>query len=342
VFNAMLAELNQRSTYLADSSVESIYLGGGTPSVMKAAELHEFISQCRALFEVSPDAEITLEANPDDVSEAAVEDWLKAGINRVSIGIQSFDEDQLKQMNRSHNAAKAKKSLQLLSKAFNNITADLMYGLLNDTLGRLVRDVDVFLEFNIPHISTYCLTIEDKTAYGKWYKKGQLDIPEDDLSIAQYDYLISHLTNQNFEHYEISNFGKKGFFSRHNSNYWKGSHYLGIGPGAHSYNGESRQFNKENNVIYAEQIEQGVNSFEIEFLDEKTKLNEYSMTRLRTIWGIDLDYIQNQYAAYWNEFTPAMENLLREGLLVQKENCIFLTQKGKHFSDRITRELFLC
>lgn len=343
VLNAMNIELERRKEYLQkDDPVQTIYFGGGTPSVLRKQELEFLFNTIHKNYIVDPKAEISFEVNPDDVTSENIRDWKQLGINRISIGIQSFQDEQLQAMNRSHTSDGAHKALKMLRDAgFENITADLMYGLSNDSIERLVKDLDLLLEYNIPHLSTYCLTIEEKTVYGSWYENGKLIPADDDLSVSQYNYIISTLQKKGFIHYEISNFGKPGYLSRHNSNYWKGSHYLGIGPGAHSFNGVSRQYNKEHNVFYADDIEHRKDSFTLEMLDLKTRLNEYLLTSIRTIWGVDLKRIEMEFGTYFEQFCSPIEGLVNSGLLEKKDGHIFLTSKGKHFSDRITQELFL-
>ncbi|MCU0429581.1 MAG: radical SAM family heme chaperone HemW [Cytophagaceae bacterium] len=341
VVAAMRKELELRRAYIGKDTIQTIYFGGGTPSVLHQEELSSLLEDCFRYFSVSPGAEITLEANPDDVSLPVLRDWKALGVNRISLGVQTFQSQPLRQMNRIHTGDSARRAIQEVQEILPNITVDLMYGLVGDTLDRLKEDTEALIQLNIPHLSAYCLTIEEKTAFGQWHKKGKLETPEEDISVAQFDYLMDVLESQGYLHYEISNFGKPGYLSQHNRNYWQGGNYLGIGPGAHSYNQQSRQYNVENNVSYFTCIEKSETFYEIEYLDEKIKLNEYLLTGIRTMEGIDLEYIRATYPQYWGELSAPLPILLTNGLVLQKESRILLTRKGKHLSDRITRDLFI-
>lgn len=327
-----------RKEYLAGEEVETIYFGGGTPSLLQLEDLRLQIEKTRDLFPVSENAEITLEANPDDIDEDKLSGWKQAGINRLSIGIQSFFEEDLQWMNRAHNAKQASDNLQLAIEHFDNITIDLIYGHPLLTNEKWKGNVEKVIALNIPHISCYALTVEPKTPLQKLIAEKKKENVDQETQASQFLLLMNWLEDAGYEHYEISNFAKPGFRSRHNTSYWQGKKYLGLGPSAHSFDGESRQWNISNNKNYIDSLENGIIPSEKEILTPVQKLNEYIMTSLRTVEGLDLDRIP-EAASY--ELRAASKKYTDSGKLVLKENRLVLTKEGKLFADGIAAELFV-
>ena len=289
---ALLSEINLRKDYLAGENIETMYFGGGTPSLCTKYEVQSMIESIRNTFNVFADAEVTLEANPDDITDEKLKEWKEAGINRLSIGVQSFFEEDLKWMNRAHTADQADQNLQLARKYFENISIDLIYGnpLLNNEKWR--QNIDRAVAFNIPHLSCYALTVEPKTPLYKMIREERTPDINPDKQSEQFLSLMQWMEEAGYEHYEISNFAKPGYRSRHNSSYWQGRKYIGVGPSAHSFDGKSRQWNVASNNIYIDSINKGIIPCEKEILTLTQKLNEYIMTSLRTIEGLDLDHIE--------------------------------------------------
>lgn len=343
MLNALRNEIRLRKQYLSTEKIETIYFGGGTPSVLSADEIHSLIGDITSEFEVSGDAEITLEANPDDLNAQKVKELRQTPVNRFSIGIQSFFEEDLKWMNRAHSSKEAESSVKRVQDAgFENITADLIYGfpLLSDI--KWEQNIQKLIDFQIPHISSYSMTVEPKTALASFIKKGKELPMNDSQSSGQFLTLISRLTEAGFEHYEISNFAKPGMYSRHNSNYWEGINYLGIGPSAHSFNGESRQWNIANNHRYIQEIQQNKIPAETEFLTKVNRINEYIMTSLRTSKGIDLDFIAKKFGSdYSDSIRKETEVFLDKNWLKINDQKVNLSLEGKLFADHIASELFI-
>ena len=334
---ALLSETELRKDYLKNETIETIYFGGGTPSLLTSAECQALIENIFTNFNVDPDAEITLETNPDDISNENLAEWKLAGINRLSIGIQSFFDEDLKWMNRAHNADHALASLNSATKQFNNITIDLIYGTPFLTNDRWKENVKRAVEFNIPHLSCYALTVEPKTPLYKMIEKHKTANVDADKQSEQFMLLMQWTEGAGYEHYEISNFSKPGFRSRHNSSYWQGKKYLGIGPSAHSFNSESRQWNVANNNIYINSIKNGTIPFQIEILTPTQQLNEYIMTSLRTMEGLDLNHTGN---AASNKLQAASKKFIERNLMIEEQNHLKLTKKGKLFADGLAAELF--
>ena len=330
---ALLKEITFQKGYLDNELVETIYLGGGTPSLLSIDELALIITKINSSFNVQAGTEITLEANPDDITEEKLLEWKQTGINRLSIGIQSFFEEDLKWMNRAHNAQQAIDSLQLAVKHFDNITIDLIYGTPQLTNEKWKQNVDTAISLNIPHLSCYALTVEPKTPLDKMIKQRKSDDINPDNQSEQFLLLIQWLEEAGYEHYEISNFAKPDMRSRHNSSYWQGKKYLGLGPSAHSFNGAERQWNIANNNIYIESINNGKTPFEKEELTATQKLNEYVMTSLRTIEGLNL-------AITGNHLLEKSKKFIDSGLMKLKNNSLVLTREGKLLADGIAAELF--
>ena len=338
LLGALLKETELQKDYLGNEAVETIYFGGGTPSLLQISDLRLQIERIKGLFNVAKEAEITLEANPDDINKEKLIGWKEIGINRLSIGVQSFFEEDLLWMNRAHNAEQAVSSLQFAVKYFDNITMDLIYGhpLLSNEKWK--QNVEKVITLNIPHISCYALTVEPKTPLSKMIKEKKKEDIQQEKQAEQFLLLMEWLENAGYEHYEISNFAKPGFRSRHNSSYWQGKKYLGLGPSAHSFNGESRQWNISNNNIYIESLEKNEIPFEKEILTPSQKANEYIMTSLRTMEGLDISKIPE---AMSHELRSASRKFIESGKLTLKENKLLLTKEGKLFADGIAADLFI-
>ena len=326
-----------------DEIIETVYFGGGTPSLLSDSELRSMLTVIKSKYSVNKVAEITLEANPDDINFDKLISWKNAGVNRLSIGIQSFFERDLLWMNRAHNAAQAFGCIQLARQAgFHNFSVDLIFGTPNLTNEEWKENVQKVIDLNVPHVACYALTVEPKTALQKMIALKKKEDINTDIQAEQYLILMEMLRDAGYEHYEISNFAKPGFRSRHNSSYWQGKKYIGIGPSAHSYDGKMRMWNKANNAVYMRSLEQNVIPFEKEILTKTQRLNEYVMTSLRTIEGMDLEFIENGFSI--NErrrIENLVKNVVEKEMFFIEENKMILTDKGKLFADRISVELFL-
>ena len=337
---ALAKEMRLRKSEVSEV-IETIYFGGGTPSVLTLEEINFLIEEVYSNFEVAENPEITLEANPDDLSEERIIELSKSKINRLSIGIQSFFENDLNMMNRAHNSAEAKKSLEIATKYFDNISIDLIYGIPGLTNEMWKENIATALSFCVPHISSYALTVEPKTALKKLIQTGKISEPKDEVAQEHFQILVDTLQENGFVHYELSNFGKENYFSRNNSAYWLGKKYLGIGPSAHSYDGISRSWNIANNSIYSREIAKNKLPNEIEILSKEDRYNEYVMTGLRTIWGISLDRIEEEFGAdFLNYLLKQAEKFLADDLLSIEENILKTTRKGKFLADGIASYLF--
>ena len=334
---ALLKEIELQKLYLGNETIETIYFGGGTPSLCTMGELQNMMEKVFSSFQVSANAEVTIEVNPDDITVEKLQGWEKAGINRLSIGILSFFEEDLKWMNRAHNSQQAIDNLLLAKKYFDNITIDLIYGTPLLTDEKWKYNVDMTIQFNIPHLSCYALTVESKTPLYKMIQQNKMENVNSDKQAEQSLLLMQWTEEAGYEHYEISNFAKPGFRSQHNSLYWKGKKYLGIGPSAHSFNVVSRQWNISNNNIYIESINKGVIPFEKEELTATQKLNEYIMTSLRTIEGLNLT-IMEEALSY--KLRTASKKYLLSGKLIEENNFLKLTKQGKLLADGIAADLF--
>ena len=343
---AIVKELTIRQTK-NDYQIASVYLGGGTPSLLNEVELKYIFSTIKAHYQLEDDVEITLEANPDDLirgGATTLEFYRTLGINRLSIGIQSFDEEDLKLMNRAHNASEAMKCLTMAQDYFDNITIDLIYGIPEMSLPRWEANINRALQFNINHISSYALTVEENTALAHFIEKGKIPPVEDELAHSHFEVLVSTLEQHGFVHYELSNFGKNDYFSKHNSSYWKGKSYLGIGPSAHSFNGVERSWNIANNKQYINALQQGQLPSEQEQLTINDRFNEYMMTGLRTIWGVSLSKVKDDFgASYLYTLLKNSSKFVKEGLLEIDEDAQLLktTAKGKFLCDGLASDLFM-
>jgi oxygen-independent coproporphyrinogen-3 oxidase len=339
---ALSKEIALRKDYLSDKHISTVYFGGGTPSLLAQPEIAGILDDLAKHFILAPDAEVTLEANPDDLSEKKLKEIRSTGVNRLSIGIQSFFSEDLDFMNRAHNAEEARRCVELAREAgFGNITIDLIYGTPTMDNAHWRSNLQTAFALDVQHISAYCLTVEPKTALDAMVRTGKVPGVNDVRSMEQFVILLQEMKAHGFVQYEISNFGKPGFFSRHNSSYWKGEHYLGLGPSAHSFDGTSRQWNVHNNYKYIASTEEGMPDFLREELTVAQQYNEYVMTSLRTMWGVDLDVIARRFGReYVDHFAAEAQPHVDAFRLEQKENTVILTDEGKLLADRIASDLF--
>lgn len=325
-----------------NNPLETIYFGGGTPSILTEIELQNIFDTIYKHYNTSQIKEITLEANPDDISKEKLNYLKSTPINRFSIGIQSFFEEDLQLMNRAHNALEAEKSIKLVQDyGFDNITIDLIYGSTTTTNSMWKKNLSKAIEMNIPHISSYALTVEEKTVLDYQIKKGITKPTDDNQQNEQFQLLVKTLSENDFIQYEISNFGKKDYFSIHNSNYWKGIPYLGIGPSSHSFNGKQRAWNIANNSKYIKSINENILPQEIETLSEIDRFNEMIMIGLRTIYGIDIKRINEEFSSELvNYFNSEIKQLKSENIITQQNDKIILTPESYFFADGIASRLF--
>jgi oxygen-independent coproporphyrinogen-3 oxidase len=343
VVHAICEEASLQRTYLNDEPVTTIYFGGGTPSLLHQDQLGSILQTLRDLFNIAAEAEITLETNPDDITELKLSAWKNIGINRLSIGVQSFFETDLEWMNRAHNASQAKQSIELAKRnGFENITIDLIYGTPGLTDENWIHNIETAIELNIPHLSCYALTVEEGTALHHKIKKGSLKDVDTDHQSRQFEILMDKLSAAGYEHYEISNFAKPGYQSKHNSSYWKGEKYLGLGPSAHSYNGSNeRQWNLSNNALYVQSIKQGTVPLEKELLTDKQRFNEMVMISLRTNNGLSLKEVSIKFSAKEADtLRKKSEKYLKQGLMKADNEILLLTNKGRLLADGIAADLF--
>jgi len=338
---ALAKEIELRKDEFKNIIVETIYFGGGTPSVLNNKELEFLIDTVYNNYEVSEQPEITIEANPDDLSKNRIIELSQSPVNRLSIGIQSFFEDDLKLMNRAHNAQEAKDCLAEAVKYFNNISVDLIYGIQNSTKEKWLQNIETALSYNVPHISSYALTVEPKTALASFIEKGIIQDVDEELAQEQFHILKDKLEAEGFIHYELSNFGKEGFFSRNNSAYWQGKSYIGIGPSAHSFNREERGWNVRNNSKYINAIQQNKLPMEVETLTKTDQYNEYVMTGLRTIWGVSLVKVESDFGSLYKDYLlEQAEVFINQHLLYIEDMHIKVSKEGQFLSDGIASELF--
>ncbi|AWM13917.1 coproporphyrinogen III oxidase [Flavobacterium sediminis] len=355
---ALAKEIQMRKNEPGNEKVETIYFGGGTPSILSVTEIQFLIDTVYENFEVVENPEITLEANPDDLSfqsdegnvssaKHPIKDLKEIGINRLSIGIQSFFEEDLKLMNRAHNAEEAKKCLETATQYFDNITIDLIYGIPGMTNERWLENIETALSFGIPHISSYALTVEPKTALDSFIKKGTIQAPKDEVANEHFHLLVNRLQEAGFIHYELSNFGKPNYFSKNNSAYWLGKKYIGIGPSAHSYDGRNRSWNLANNTLYIKFIQENKRPSEAETLSTIDRYNEYIMTGLRTIWGVSLERVEREFGTKFSEYLNRQsQKFIEQGYLEivipgEAGKILKTTPKGKFLTDGIASDLFL-
>lgn len=341
-------ELEMRSLYLPPVELNSIYFGGGTPSLLSESDLVKLFEKMYSLFDVNPDAEITLEANPDDLDKSKLTILQKSPVNRLSIGVQSFFDEDLQFWNRAHNQKEADACIKAAQDhGFDNLTVDLIYGSPTTSHKNWEYNIEKLIEFEIPHLSCYALTVEEKTALAHFVKTGKAKEPEDNHAATQFEMLMDRMAQNGFDHYEISNFAKPGFYAVHNASYWKGESYLGIGPAAHSFDGHSRQWNIANNTYYIKAITALSNNekpskplFEKEILSISQRFNEYVMTGLRTIWGCSESQLESFGDVLKNHFSQKAETYLKNGLMELTSGSYVLTSKGKLLADQIASEIF--
>ena len=339
---ALAKELELRKSELTNQIVTTIYFGGGTPSVLDCTEIQLLIDAVYSQYAVAENPEITLEANPDDLSEAKIIALSQTPINRLSIGVQSFFEEDLQLMNRAHNAEEALLCLQISQKYFKNISVDLIYGIPGLTQQRWQQNVQKVLSLGIPHISCYALTVEDKTALASFVAKGKIPAPDEVEAFQHFEFLIETLTQNGFIHYELSNFGKEGYFSENNSNYWKGEKYIGIGPSAHSFDGQFRSWNISNNLLYLKALKNNELPSEKEKLSLTDRYNEYIMTGLRTQWGVSIPKIELDFGIEFRDYflKQVQKHLNNQTLETIENQHVKATLKGKFLTDGISSDLF--
>lgn len=336
-------EIAMRSSYLQGQPVSTIYFGGGTPSVLAVDEIKRILEEVHRSLNVLPDTEITLEANPDDLNTSYLGELRDAGVNRLSVGIQSFHDDELKALHRTHSALQAESAVKRAQDAgLENITIDLMYALPGTTSSRWEHSLQSAVALNVPHISAYCLTIESGTYFGHLYRRSPEVFTEDSVAEQQYDRLCQALRAAGYVHYEVSNFALPGMESRHNLSYWSGVHYLGIGPSAHSFDGVSRQWNVSNNHVYMKSVGTGSGYFEREELSETDRFNELLITRLRTHQGLERNRIfQNRSEHYIEMASSLLSEWQSRGLLVLRNDVLALTEPGLLIADQLITQLMI-
>lgn len=340
--DALAKELLLRKETFAET-IETIYFGGGTPSLLPIEQIDFLIKLILEHYTTHPSPEITLEANPDDLDEEKIISLKNIGINRLSIGIQSFDNKDLKLMNRAHNADESLHCLEIATRHFHNISIDLIYGVQNMSIAQWRKNIQTVLDFNIPHISSYALTIEPKTVLASKIRSGQIPNVDDTLAAIHFEILTHELASKGYIHYELSNFGKPGYFSNNNTAYWLGKKYLGIGPSAHSYDGQNRSWNINNNSKYIQSLENNILPSEIETLSTSDRYNETIMTGLRTMWGVSLAKVENQFGNLYHAYLlKQADKYLKNGLLSydKEAEIIKATPKGKFLTDGIASDLF--
>jgi oxygen-independent coproporphyrinogen-3 oxidase len=340
--DTLIQEIELQKDYLKEP-IQTIYFGGGTPSLLSEAQLSAIIDALKAHFEITPIIECTLEANPDDISASKLAEWKQLGINRLSIGIQSFQAPALAWMNRAHTVEQSHTAIQLAKAAgIHNISIDLIYGTPTLSNEALMQDLNWIEHYQIKHVSCYALTVEDKTALKKLIEKAQLEDVDPEKQAAHFELLSAKLASMGMEHYEISNFAAPGFRSQHNSNYWSGVHYLGLGPSAHSFNSISRQWNIANNALYIQSLNNGALNFDIEYLSDANRYNEYMMTSLRRMEGFDLEFIKANFGTSYYQHTCAMIELMgSKNYFQQHENKFALNSTAKFLADGIASDFFI-
>ncbi len=340
MINAIIKEIEERKDYLGNALINTIYFGGGTPSLLESEELEAIFSAIYKNYNLSSEIEFTLEANPDDIHKELLIAWKNLGINRLSIGVQSFFQEDLNWMNRAHSVEEGVNAVQMAKKMGFFLTVDLIYGLPHHNIDHLKHNINQLVSLETEHISAYCLTVEKVTALHYMMKKGDLPTVGEEEQAEQFEFLVSELKKAQYQQYEISNFAKSGAYSKHNSNYWRGVPYIGIGPSAHSFNLTSRQWNVANNKKYIKGLMEGNPVFDQEALTPTEQFNEILLTGLRTKWGVN---IQELYARQnpTLEFYATLKRFENNELIIQQHDTIFLTEKGKLQADYIASMLFL-
>ena len=348
---ALKKEIVLRKNYLGGETVKTIYFGGGTPSLLSVKNIEEILELLNKYYEIIPNPEITLEINPDTIDREKMSSLKQIGVNRMSVGIQSFDDEDLRYLGRRHDSRHAMQVLEDLKQTdFEKITLDLIYGMPTLTEEKWNKNLDIFFSTGITHLSAYALTVEPKTILGQRIEKGELQSVSEEETIRHYNILVERTKENDFEHYEISNFAKEGFRSQHNSIYWRDEKYLGLGPSAHSYDGKSRQWNISNLTKYIQLVGDAETQrrrdaelfYEKEILSTEDKFNEYVMTSLRTSWGCDIEKIERNYGkSYAHHFLKNIKKYLENGEMLKENNTYFLSEEGKLFADGIAADLFL-
>lgn len=342
MLNALIKEIELRSEEASAYTIQTIYLGGGTPSLLNESELRNLFGIIHKKYKIHPHSEITLEANPDDITDEYLNQLLQVGINRLSIGIQSFYDEDLSWMNRAHTSVESYTSIEQTIKAgFDNFSIDLMYGLPGMSLDSWNKNLNRVQEFKIPHLSCYSLTVEERTALSHRIKEHTIQLPEDSYTIEQMDALLDFCQLWQYEAYEISNFAKPGYRSRHNSSYWEGLPYFGFGPAAHSYNKNTRRWNIANNAIYIQAMENKLPYFETEILTRTNQCNEYLMLQLRRIEGIDLHFIENNFVEFIPLIMSQISKQIELGNLIFENEHYVLSRKGRYIADEVSSNLFV-
>lgn len=344
MIRAMKTDIRLRKDELQNKNLKSLYFGGGTPSILSADEINSLIDEVLKYFSFDSDIEVTLEANPDDLDKNFLKQLAQSPVNRLSIGTQSFFEEDLKLMNRAHNASEAEDSIKRAQDfGFENLSIDLIYGSPTSNMEIWKENLNKTIALEVPHISSYALTVEPKTALENWISKGKVASPGEEEQNKEFYYLSDFLKDNGFEHYEVSNFAKPGFYSRHNSAYWKYKEYLGIGPSAHSYNGfDVRSWNIANNQQYIKKLDAGILAKEEELLSQQDQFNEMIMIGLRTIWGVDLESLKNKFNDQILEhFQNEIKSKIEEGILITENNHLKIPEKHWFMADGIASDLFL-
>ncbi len=340
--DALLGEIDLRRELWREYRYDTIYFGGGTPSLLSMEQLERIMDRLYESLDIVDGAECTIEANPDDIDASRVSSWKAAGMNRISLGIQSFDDRILRRMNRSHRAVQALKALEQINKVgIQALSVDLIYGMPGMNISTLERDMDLVLSKGVQHISAYALTIEPHTAFYHFVRNGDMPKPNDEEQVEQFYFIRKHLRDRGFVHYEISNYARPGYIARHNSAYWQRIPYLGLGAGAHSLNGRKRSWNISNNAIYIRSIEAGKLPEERELLTEKDLWNEFIMTGIRTKWGVSKEELNRFSYAGSVEFKSTLNRLKAENLLSDDGQSYVLTEKGLVFADGVATKLFV-
>lgn len=341
--SAICKELELRKSFFTNSSIQTIYFGGGTPSLLMISEIGHIINTIRSIWQLDESAEISIECNPDDMTFDYMKGLKSIGINRLSVGVQSFINEELVQINRRHNSEQAQQCIEVAQQAgFTNISIDLIYGLPKQTLQSWKQSLEIAQKLNLQHISTYCLTVEKNTALNTFIKRETISVASEELVLQQFEYLQKWAHEQHFEHYELSNFAHNKAYSKHNTNYWLQQSYLGVGPSAHSYNGQERFWNIAHNQKYIDFIESNKLTYESETLSEIDQYNEYILTGLRTMWGVNKAYIQNHFSIQiFTTFVSKVQIYVQKELLIEENNAVKLTEKALLIADSIIADLFI-
>lgn len=341
LIQGILKEIELRKDFFTSGiTVETIYLGGGTPSILRPRELELILSAVHNTFNITQ-AEVTIETNPDDITTSNLEAWHQLGINRISLGIQTFHDETLVFMNRNHTSQKAIEAISLIKKsAFSNLSLDLIFGTHGTSMEIFLSDLTRFIEIRPEHISAYCLTIEEETTFGKWFKQNKLPEVDQELTSRQYLAILDQLARAGYMQYEISNFALPGYESKHNSSYWQDKHFLGLGPSAHSYDRQYRYENIKPNATYIKKINQGSDYYTAEFIRPETHFNETILTQLRKNVGLNLQDIKTRFPNFWNTDTQhKLEKHLKDNLVFMDNEFVKLTRNGKLYADSICEDL---